>query len=383
MGALAALAHRGGRRATASRRTTRPARAGGSPRSSRTCRTGTCAGPPSVLGPGRRGGDDVRAAFHTLHRASSAWPSCSPRSPRSSRRPCGATWPPVSDGAPDSVHLSDYPTSDERLVDPTLDDAIAAVRRIVELGRRVRTETKMRVRQPLLEAVVHFAGDHATLEPLLDLVAEELNVKQVLFAESRRPARALARQAELRSSAPARTQGQGRGDRRSKRDDGSLAARFALGESVRLDVGRQQATNRSSSRPATSTSSRRRSRAGGRERRRHHRRARARAHPELRAEGLARELVRAVQDARKAAGLDVRRLASCSVCVSRAAAEALGAHRGWIAAETAGRRRGRTGLHPGVTFEADLRDRRRSRSGSASGGLSRNRRDRLRRRSSR
>src|SRR4029450_5933530 len=56
--------------------------------------------------------------------------------------------------------------------------------------------------------------------------------------------------------------------------------------------------------------------------------------PELRAEGLAREVVRAVQDARKTAGLDVGDRIVLGLRGEGPAAEALDAHRPWIAAET-------------------------------------------------
>src|SRR5207247_1104704 len=72
----------------------------------------------------------------------------------------------------------------DSMVDRTLDEAMHAARQIVELGRRIRGESKVRVRQPLLEAVVHYPGDHDALRPLLPLVAQELNVKRVVFAES-------------------------------------------------------------------------------------------------------------------------------------------------------------------------------------------------------
>ena len=72
----------------------------------------------------------------------------------------------------------------EAEVDPGLDEAMAAARQIVELGRRVRVETKTKTRQPLSEAVVHFPEPHAGLAPLLPLIADELNVKRVAFAES-------------------------------------------------------------------------------------------------------------------------------------------------------------------------------------------------------
>ncbi|MGH2997290.1 MAG: DUF5915 domain-containing protein, partial [Gaiellaceae bacterium] len=56
--------------------------------------------------------------------------------------------------------------------------------------------------------------------------------------------------------------------------------------------------------------------------------------PELRLEALARELVRVVQDARKAAGLDVSDRIALGLAVEGELAEALAIHRGWIGAET-------------------------------------------------
>ena len=56
--------------------------------------------------------------------------------------------------------------------------------------------------------------------------------------------------------------------------------------------------------------------------------------PELRLEGLAREMVRVVQDARKAAGLDVSDRIALGLAVEGELAEALAIHRGWIGAET-------------------------------------------------
>ena len=50
-------------------------------------------------------------------------------------------------------------------------------------------------RQPLAEAVVHYPGDHRGLAPVLPLIADELNVKQVLFAESDASFGTVARQA--------------------------------------------------------------------------------------------------------------------------------------------------------------------------------------------
>ena len=56
--------------------------------------------------------------------------------------------------------------------------------------------------------------------------------------------------------------------------------------------------------------------------------------PELEAEGLARDVVRAVQQARKAAGLDVSDRVVTTVATDAAAAAALGTHRDMVQAET-------------------------------------------------
>src|SRR5207247_5133339 len=87
-------------------------------------------------------------------------------------------------GQPESVHLADYPTPGDDQIDDGLEETMAVARAITVLARTARLETKTRVRQPLAEAVVHYSGDHTTLSPLLDLVAEEINVKEIVFAET-------------------------------------------------------------------------------------------------------------------------------------------------------------------------------------------------------
>ena len=87
-------------------------------------------------------------------------------------------------GMPDSVHLADYPLGDDAAADAALDRSMALARAVVELGRRVRVETKTKTRQPLHEAVVHVPGRDAELDGLLDVIADELNVKAVRFADT-------------------------------------------------------------------------------------------------------------------------------------------------------------------------------------------------------
>jgi isoleucyl-tRNA synthetase len=86
---------------------------------------------------------------------------------------------PVTPGAPASVHLASWPVAEEELVDGALEDQMALVRRLVELGRAARAESRMRNRQPLGRALVGAAG-WADLPPeLRTQIAEELNVVEL------------------------------------------------------------------------------------------------------------------------------------------------------------------------------------------------------------
>ena len=86
-------------------------------------------------------------------------------------------------GARESVHFADYPTVDASVVDEGLAGEMAAVRQVVSLGLSVRTANRLKVRQPLARADVVF-NDKQTLERLgshRSLIAEELNVHDVQF----------------------------------------------------------------------------------------------------------------------------------------------------------------------------------------------------------
>ncbi len=84
----------------------------------------------------------------------------------------------------DSVHLQDYPEADESLIDEELEFAMKTVRSSVELGRAARNKAKAKVRQPLAEAVIVVdEKEHKALEDLSELVLDELNVKKLEFVE--------------------------------------------------------------------------------------------------------------------------------------------------------------------------------------------------------
>ncbi len=81
----------------------------------------------------------------------------------------------VSD--PESVHLCDFPTANAVARDLPLEARMADVQAAVELGRRLRADNDLKVRQPL-SAMKLAGGDVAGLEALIE---DELNVKSVQF----------------------------------------------------------------------------------------------------------------------------------------------------------------------------------------------------------
>ncbi len=87
------------------------------------------------------------------------------------------------EGALDSVHLCDFPAGEALPPrDSDLEEAMAIARETVRLGLGARGQAKIKVRQPLAEAVVVAAGrERKAIERLTDVVREELNVRRVRF----------------------------------------------------------------------------------------------------------------------------------------------------------------------------------------------------------
>jgi isoleucyl-tRNA synthetase len=85
------------------------------------------------------------------------------------------------DGQPESVHHNDYPEADESLIDRQLLADTALAQRIVSLGRAARNKEGVKVRQPLREMVVRAPSrrDEEAVERIVQQVLEELNVKNL------------------------------------------------------------------------------------------------------------------------------------------------------------------------------------------------------------
>jgi len=85
---------------------------------------------------------------------------------------------------PESVHLCDFPQANHAARNPELEARMAAVLEVVGLGRQLRTEHNLKVRQPLsgIHIVSHKQDNIDHAEALQDLILDELNVKSAHFS---------------------------------------------------------------------------------------------------------------------------------------------------------------------------------------------------------
>ncbi|HEX3452733.1 MAG TPA: DUF5915 domain-containing protein, partial [Solirubrobacteraceae bacterium] len=281
------------------------------------------------------------------------------------------------DGTMQSVHLCDFPAIGDRAVgarltrDEELERGMALARETVRLGLGARGKAKIKVRQPLGEAVVVAAGrERDAIERLVEIVRDELNVKRVRFvaaadelgsyevkANYRRlgpifgksmplaadaiaaldPARVAA---ALRDADQPGAAGNGDGtvppdagggtigitvdgrEHTLSRDDVILTMRAPDGYSVEREGAHAVALEEA-------------------------------IDDELRDQGFAREIVHAVQAARKSAGLDVEDRIELALEGDDALERAAATHRDYVAGETLAVS---FELGDGATLGADARD---------------------------
>jgi isoleucyl-tRNA synthetase len=234
---------------------------------------------------------------------------------------------------PDSVHLADFPQPDEGLQDGDLELGMEAVRRAVELGRAARAQAGLKVRQPLRKAVIVAKGrEREEIERLSDLVAGELNVKEIEFVAEEAQLvtyqvkpnyRSLGPRfgklmpqaaAAVEALDPAAVSAAAAGERKVgiqvngaehelEPDDMTLVMQPLDGYEVEAESGRAVALS-------------------------------LELDDELRREGLAREVVHAVQNARKRTGLEVTDRIELRLGGDSELLEAARAHESYLAGET-------------------------------------------------
>ena len=87
----------------------------------------------------------------------------------------------VDSSMPESIHLCDYPKSEESMINLSLMDKVDALRKIIELGRSARNKASIKIRQPLAELAFSMKDDDI-FDFIMDqqqVVMDELNVKKI------------------------------------------------------------------------------------------------------------------------------------------------------------------------------------------------------------
>lgn len=243
----------------------------------------------------------------------------------------------VRTGNPDaieSVHLADWPVAHQDWIDPALNRDMQLVMTLASLGHATRNQAGLKVRQPLAEIAFSVSNqDEAlALERFADLLADELNVKQVHRLGSAREAvsyqvKPLPKQLGKKYKAlfP-------KVSRAIENIDAEETALALLAgktvqvpvEGIYLDIAPDEVEVRAEARSGLVVASVGPYLAA----------LLTELTPELINEGLAREFVRRVQDLRKQAEFDIADRIYLYLDASSGLAQAIAAHRAYIMAET-------------------------------------------------
>jgi len=242
----------------------------------------------------------------------------------------------VDEDAPISVHMSTWPKVNEAYDDESLLFDIGVVQKVVSLARAARGQSGVRTRQPLSRLLLRAPDDAAAkaLDDHKDQILEELNVKSIEFIARDEGLVNYRIKPNLPRLGKERGMGKDLPDIRralEEADGAAVAGKVARGESVIISIpsgeisltGEDLLIETSSAEgyacgadagylTALDTS----------------------LTEELIREGIARELIRTVQESRKQAGLEVSDRIVLGVSGSAGVEAALGEHRDYLMSET-------------------------------------------------
>ncbi len=127
---------------------------------------------------------EKESAYNTLYETLKTLTQVmAPFTPFLSERIYQSLFKETEDG-PGSVHMLDYPESDEEYIKESLEQHMDSVIKIAELGRNARQQENIKLRQPLNQAVVVSENDsfEEACEIFKDILMDELNVKELVFS---------------------------------------------------------------------------------------------------------------------------------------------------------------------------------------------------------
>ena len=146
----------------------------------------------------------------------------------------------VDPTAPESVHLCDFPTADESLIDESLNTQMSALLSVVGLGRACRAAANLKVRQPL--STLYVKGTSFD-EAFSALAEDELNVKKVVFTDDARAFTTYNLKPQMRTLGPKYGKLLGRIGQHLKEMDGNdVVDAFNRGENVSFTLDGTEVT---------------------------------------------------------------------------------------------------------------------------------------------
>jgi isoleucyl-tRNA synthetase len=277
---------------------------------------------------------DKLAAYHTLHEALvTVAKLLAPFTPFVAEELYQNLVRSVDAGAPESVHLCAWPAVDERAIDAGVSFDMAAARRVVELGRAARNVAAVKTRQPLAEVVMALPEAEArAVERLREVVLDELNVKDLRFVAGEDELVAYVVKPNLKVLGPKLGKRLGPLQAALKEADAAAlvaAVRAGGAAVVRLPDGEISLAEEELLIETGSPDGYQVEGEGGRVVA-----LKTDVDEALREEGLARELIHAVQLARRAADLRIEDTISLTLVVPEELRSPAERHRGAIMAET-------------------------------------------------
>ena len=203
-----------------------------------------------------------------------------------------------------SVHHCKWPTADQSLIDNAITSSMDLAARICSLGHSARNNAGIKLRQPLSAAVIISDETNLkSLETMKDVIKDEVNVKQLLFATSKEEI--LEHKVKLRPQLLGVKFGKTYTEVKSKvesMDQNSLANRILHGQDIEIEIGGRPIALTPAEVEVTSAPKEGLALV---EEGKVTFALNTQITDELRSEGLARDIVRRIQNQRKEAGFEI------------------------------------------------------------------------------